>query len=326
MIRERIGCCVLVIVFILVGASCATKKTPPMELGVTSFEAQDYETAKTHFETTLTSEPENAEAVYYLGRIALASGDVDQGVELLEKAVALDETSSPSHFWLGVAYAQKIQTVSFFEQGQLAPKLKGEFEKAVETDSTNVEARMGLAQYYLNAPPIAGGSKEKAMEQVEAIKKLDPRQGHLFMAQVYAGEKDYDAAEQEYKAALELDAKDTDVHYQMGIFYQTKEDYEAAFGAFEAAVAIDPMYMSAMYQIGRTAAFSGDNLDRGVECLKIYLDNEPGPGQPSWSHAHWRLGMLYEKMGQKEMARKEYEAALELDPENKKAKEALDKL
>ncbi|MCK5407552.1 MAG: tetratricopeptide repeat protein, partial [Candidatus Krumholzibacteria bacterium] len=109
-------------------------------------------------------------------------------------------------------------------------------------------------------------------------------------------------------------------------FYQAKEDYTAAFETFEGTIAIDAAYMASLYQMGRTAAFSGENLERGVECLNMYLEHEPGPNQPTWANAHWRLGMLYEKMGQKDMARKAYEAALELNPDYKEAKEALEKL
>jgi len=146
------------------------------------------------------------------------------------------------------------------------------------------------------------------------------------MAQIHARAKEYDAAEKEYQAVLALDPSDLDVHYQMGIFYQGKEDYGAAFEAFEGALAIDDAYMPALYQIGRTSAFSGEKLERGVECLQAYLKHEPEPGQPTWANAQWRLGMLYEKMGQADMARKAYEAALKLDPDYKEAREALEKL
>ena len=225
-----------------------------------------------------------------------------------------------------MAYAQKIQEVSFFEKGQIAPKLKTEFEKAVEADPTNLAARQALAQFYLNAPPIAGGSEAKAMEQIDAIRALDPRHGHVFMAELYSRKKDYAAAEQELKAALELDAKDTEVHYQLGMLYQAKEDYPAAFDAFEECVRMDAKHMGALYQIARTAIFAEDNYDRGIECLTVYLASETEPGQPTWAHAHWRLGMIYEKTGDKLNAMMEYGAALELDPGLQGAKEGLERL
>jgi Flp pilus assembly protein TadD len=82
------GCCALAAIFIVTGASCASKKLP-VEMGIESYEAEDYAGAKTHFETALTTEPENAQAVYYLGRIALQQGEIDEAVELLETGCCL---------------------------------------------------------------------------------------------------------------------------------------------------------------------------------------------------------------------------------------------
>jgi tetratricopeptide (TPR) repeat protein len=67
-------------------------------------------------------------------------------------------------------------------------------------------------------------------------------------------------------------------------------------------------------------------IDRGMECLKKYLQHEPEEGQPTLANAHWRLGLIYEHKGDKESAKKEYEAALKLDSDYQAAKEALEKL
>ncbi len=314
--------CLVAVFLVLAFSSCATKKLSPMELGIQSFEAQEYEAAKTQFETVLAAEESNHQAVYYLGRIALQNGDLDASVEHLEKAVSLADTSSQCHFMLGVAYAQKVQKGAF----QLAPKILSEFEKAVELDGNNLEARMGLAQFYLNAPPFAGGSETKAKEQIDAIQKIDPVKGHLFTAQVQAAENKYDEAEASFEAAAELEPKNPDIYFQLGMMHQAAKNYPAAFEGLEKALEIDPGYMNGLYQIARTAIFSGENLERGVECLNTYLKNKPAPGQPTLAHAHWRLGMVYEKMGNTEMAKKEYKVALELNPDIKEAREALEKL
>lgn len=326
MARMAIRWGTVIVTIALLGPSCVSKKAGPLDQGLQAFEAEEYESARGYFETVLETEPENPEAVYYLGRIALESGRIDESVEYLEEAVALDEMNSEYHFRLGVAYAQQMQEVPTMEKARMAPKLKGEFERAVEIDSTNVDARMALAQYYMNAPPIVGGSREKAMEQVDKIRRLDPRRGHVFMAAVHARNKAYGDAEREYLAAMELDPDDADLSYRMGMLYQETREYGKAFDAFEKAIEIDPGYMRAMYQIGRTAVFAEINVERGIECLKIYLENEPGRGEPTWAHAHWRLGMLYETAGDKDMARAEYEAALTLDPDLKGAKAALEGL
>ena len=314
----------------LVAGSCGPKKQTlaakqplsPLELGKQNFEARDYAAAKTQFETVLSADSLNHEAVYFLGRIALQNGEIDDAVNYFEKSVSMDETNSPYHFWLGVGYAQKVQKGAF----QLAPRLKEEFEKAVELDGSNLEARMGLAQFYMNAPPFAGGSQAKADEQVAAIIEQDPVKGHLFQAQIQTAKKDFEAAEKSYQAAAEADPKDPDIYFQMGMMYQAAKNYPAAFDALEKTLTLDPDYMNGLYQIGRTAIFAEDNLERGAECLERYVKLTPGPGNPSLAHAHWRLGIIYEKMGKKDMARKEYETALGLKPDLKEAQEALEKL
>jgi len=44
------------------------------------------------------------------------------------------------------------------------------------------------------------------------------------------------------------------------------------------------------------------------------------------SGAHWRLGMLYEIKGDKAAAKKHYEQALALDPNNDNARKSLEAL
>jgi len=225
----------------LIGCGAKTKKLTPLDMGIQNFEAQEYDTAKTLFETVLTTEESNHQALYYLGRIAQQNGDLDGSVGHLEKAISLSDTISSYHFMLGVVYAQKVQKGDV----QQAPKILSEFEKAVELDGNNLEARMGLTQYYLNAPPFMGGSETKAKEQIDTIKSINPIKGHLFMAQVNVAKKKYDEAEQEFDAAIKLDPDDPDIYYQQAMMHQTAENYPAAFEALEKSLVIDPVYMNA---------------------------------------------------------------------------------
>jgi tetratricopeptide (TPR) repeat protein len=295
--------------------------------GVQLFEAGDYDAAKEYYQAELAATPDNAEAEFYLGRIALAQQRHDDALARLQHTVELAPENSNYYYWLGIAYAGKVNaTQDFMEKGQLAPKMKEAAEKAVELDPDNLDARQFLAQYLFNAPPIVGGSEEKGMEQVEEIKSRDPKRGHLFAARMYLARKDFNQAEVEIKEAVKVAPDDPDVHYQLGRFYQDTEDYINAFAAFEKALEADADHMGALYQVGRTAVFSGVQLERGIACLEKYLKGEPGPSEPTRAHAHWRLGMIYEKQGDTDRARAEYEKALELNPDIEQAKEALDAL
>ena len=114
--------------------------------------------------------------------------------------------------------------------------------------------------------------------------------------------------------------------YQLGMLYQQLERYEATFDALEHICEIDPGALGALYQIGRTAAFSGTNLDRGIECLQVYLTKDVKPGYPGYDGAHWRLGILFEHKGDVATARTEYETAMRLNPEQDSYRDALEKL
>lgn len=78
--------------------------------------------------------------------------------------------------------------------------------------------------------------------------------------------------------------------------------------------------------MGRTCAISGLHLRRGEECLTRYLSYEPKPKEPSRAGARMRLGMIYEKLGDKSKAKIYYQDALQKDPNMKEAKKGLERV
>lgn len=256
-------------------------------------------------------------------KILMESGDIDGAIELFEETVALDQSSSIYHTWLGRAYIQKLQNVSFYEKGILSGKALDHLKKAVKLDPTNIEARISLAGYYANAPSIAGGSKKKAREQAEEIMKYDPVQGRAIMAGVYIKEQKYDLAIENLEYCTEALPEDTELRYRLGMVYQEQKNYDRAFEVFEQMLEIDPQSPAALYQIGRTAAFSGENVDRGIDCLNRYLTVEVPPGYPGPDGAHWRLGTLYEHRGDPATARQHYQTAVEMNPDDEKYQKSL---
>jgi tetratricopeptide (TPR) repeat protein len=297
-----------------------------LDEAIRMFNAGDFETAKTGFEAELEADRENQTALYYLGRIALIDEDLDGAIDLLRKAVKLDDTDSVYRTWLGRAYIDKLQTVSFYERGVLAGRALESLQKAVELDPSNVEARISLGGYYLNAPSIAGGSKKKAREQAEEVIKHDPVEGNAMLAGIHIKDKEYDQAIEKLRACIEAKPENIDYRYQLGMLYQELERYDDAFDVFERILEIDSNNTAALYQIGRTAAFSGTRIDRGIACLRIYLEKEIQPGYPGYDGAHWRLGMLHQRKGDLAMARSEYELAVRLNPNEDRYSESLKNL
>jgi tetratricopeptide (TPR) repeat protein len=116
-------------------------------------------------------------------------------------------------------------------------------------------------------------------------------------------------------------------HSQLVLLYSQQRQWDEAFRAIDRWLAAQPGSMAASYATGRTAAESGLQLDRGEQALKHYLTGyAPKPTEPSLAAAHWRLGIIHEKRGQRDAARAEYQAAVSLDPKLKGAQDALARL
>jgi uncharacterized protein len=294
--------------------------------GIELLEAGHFAAAKEHFERYLSGAPGAAQLHYWLGRSLLAAKG-EGAIAAIERAVELDPLHADAHLWLARAQIEKLQSASGFQQALLAGSVRRSLEKAVELEPENLEARSTLAGYYLNAPGVAGGSMRKAREQIAAIVAIDPNRGHLLMAGMHVGRKEWLEAEAAFRRALEVEPHNAEVHYQMGRMYQDQEKWREASASFESAVAADPEHALSWYQLGRNGALSGDGLERALEALERYTERYAAAGDPAFrSGSWWRKGMVHEKLGQPEKAIDAYERAVELDPAHQQASMALARL
>ena len=260
-------------------------------------------------------------------RAFIEKDDLDAAVALGEKAVAAEPGSSQAWLWLGRSYGRKAQKASIFSQLGLAKKCKTAFEKSVALDPKNVDARDGLVNYYLQAPGLAGGSKEKAKEQAAEIVKLDALRGHIVFGSVLAADKDLAGAEAEYKKANEAEPNGYRGAVALSGFYINQKRWADARVLWQKRLAsADPADALPHYQLARIALLSESDLEKGVEHMKAYLSVPPLPERPTWADAHWRLGLLYEKLGRKDDARMELREALKLNAGHAQAQKDLKRI
>jgi tetratricopeptide (TPR) repeat protein len=155
----------------------------------------NYTAAISTLQAAIPGNPSSGELFYWLGRAYYEVRDWDNAVAQGEKSVSLDAKNSLYHDWLGREYGGKADRDRSFSD---AKKVKSEFKQAVALDSSNIVARRDLEEYCLDAPWIAGGSKDEALEQVSGIAAVDPVAGHLAKALYdHEGTKNNDDAESE---------------------------------------------------------------------------------------------------------------------------------
>lgn len=303
----------------LVSASTIVSAQSPVEQAQKLFDAQKYAEAQ---QILVPLGNRDAGAALLLGKIALQQNDAPKSVDWLEKAVELNPRSSEAYDWLGKAYGTQAQKASKFKQPFLASKTKSAWEKAIALDPNNIEARSDMIQYYLQAPGFLGGSKEKAKEQAIEVRRRSPYRGAFVAANVCVGLKDQACAENELKSVIAAYPDSSSGYSSLAALYANTKQYDKAFAIVEIRLKAKPSDPASMYSFGRTASISGQNLDRGEQYLRGYLA-QPLPNGPGVANAHYRLGLIAEKRGAKDVARREYQAALQQNPNYPEAKKAL---
>jgi tetratricopeptide (TPR) repeat protein len=261
------------------------------------------------------------------GCLATAVHKWGDAAKAFEKAVDADENNSIAHYWLGRTFATQVLDANVLRQASLARRVRSHFERAVQLDPDNLDARTGLMQYYLRAPGIVGGSVAKAREQVAEVRRRNAYRGGMLAATVERREKRWAAAVAEYEKLIAQYPDSAAPWSSLASTYGDQEQWDAAFRAVDRFLAARPREILAQYAIGRAAAESGQQLDRGEQALSRYIASAtPSVGEPTIATAHYRLGTIHERRGQKDKAREHYETALHLEPTLQAAREALARL
>jgi tetratricopeptide (TPR) repeat protein len=321
--RLRLAAAVILLVPLAAAVFAASSRT---DEGVRLFDARRLSESRATLEAAARDDPRDARAAYYLGRALVAQDELDKAVESLERAASLDPTSSEIYQWLGRALGFLAARVNVFRQASLAPRVRRAFERAVELGPDNVEARLDLLEYYVQAPGIMGGSLEKARVQAAEIARRDRMRGYRAAGRIADHDKRFDAALAEYARAESEFPERLEPALWAANVHVARKNYGKAFDALESFLARNPTNMPACFHVGRVAAISGDRLERGEECLTRYLAYEPKKDEPQQPLALARLGQISEKKGDRPAARRAYESALKLDASLKDAREGLKRL
>jgi tetratricopeptide (TPR) repeat protein len=333
----------------------------------------------------------NAEAcrLYALHLGAMSIQDADKAVAYAEKAVALDEKNPKLLLALADAYGISAQEANIFSKMSWAKKCRETFLRVAQENPKDLDSRFSLLGYYLQAPGIAGGGKDKAVAMAEEIGRIDPFQGrratarilqnegknmeaiaelekamtikdndrptvqwlltlyvknnrvadaqslarklektdpysgHLARMVIYSTQENWAAAAAEAELALRSKPEDPIAQSNLAGLYIRLEKQEQAAAIYQQMVTKDPANKDAWYGLGRYSATTGKDLAKGLACLDRYLALSTPAELSRQASAHWRKGMVYEKVGDKAKARAEYQTALTLNPKDEGARKAL---
>lgn len=272
------------------------KASPPpadaLSAAIELFSARRYPEARVALERIVAATPDNAAALHYLGRTLVARHDlgaVEEGLRHLARAAELEPRNA---VYLGIYGGAALQHAGRTRSLLHATRGREAMEQALALDPGYLDAREGLFHFYQRAPwPL--GSSAKADAQLEEIRRRDPD-----LATVLS-------------VGSRVNAK----------------DYAGAFQLCNEVLARQPDNYTALYHLGRCASISGQQLERGLASLQKCLTlAPPTPAAPSHSNVWHRIGNVLEQLQRPDDARAAYRSALERDPNNRQATEALTRL
>jgi tetratricopeptide (TPR) repeat protein len=303
------------------------KQNDPLDAGRRAYEGSDYAKAITELQAAAVKEPQNGEIQLLLTKSYLELQERDAAIASAEKAVAIDPKSSVYHEWLGRAYGEKADHASMFSAPGLARKTHREFEIAVQLDERNFSARQALIEFDCAAPGMVGGGEEKAKPEIEKLQSMDMSEWHYALGNCRRQKKDFADADAEFRLALDSHPKSTELIFDIGDYAVKRSQADRLIQVAELGEQAAPSDARAMFYRAVGMILRNEKLDQAERLLREYLQKAPKrSGFPRYATAHEWLGRLEENKGEKELAAKEYQAALQLDPKNKSARESLKRL
>lgn len=281
------------------------------------------ETAARPLKERLAADPTDRAAARELLLVYQRFGNVEAGLPLGARLAAEMPDDKDVLEARMVLATRRIDDASLFSKKSAAGDLLSLCEGERKRDPRNISALNCIAQYHLVAPAIVGGDKVKAEEAISAMQALDEGQYLLLRANQALSNEDEAGGKVRLTEAV---AKLTDASDLAGAGVRLGRlgDNDGAFAALDKAASLDPADPFTLYQRGRAVAVTGRNLDSGRDALLRFLAGSAWIGGTNYrAAAHWRLGMVYQAMGDKVTAEQAYKRALLLEPKHKEAQAAL---
>ena len=281
--------------------------------------------AITELNVRLSSTPKDAESSNLLCRAYFELEDWDRAEPSCKKATSLDPDNGRFHLWLGRVYGEIADHANFMTAASLAGKVRGEFERAVLLNPSDVDARLDLAEFYVEAPGVIGGGEQRARDEARSIATVNPAREHWVYARIAEKKKEFATAEHEYHQYIDLSKGDAEAWLNLALFLRRQkrlDEMDEAIVQLSRAPMLAPDVLvegaQILYLAGRRYPFASELLNR-------YLATGPVEAAPAFK-AHYLLGMLLEKQDNKPGAAQEYRTSLSLARNFGIAQQALNRV
>lgn len=211
-----------------------------VDQGKKFFYYERWKSAQETFEKVLAANPNNIDAVYWLGQTLLELKDSVGAKNLYQKS--LTQNGNAPLLLAGMGQIELMEGKAndarqHFETAITLTKSK-DIDVFNAVGRANVKARTGDANYAI-----------EKLNQATAVKNFKDPETYLLMGDAHRKLIDGGNAVQSYTKALGLDPKLAAAKFKIGKVYLTQGNKDFFLPAFEEAIALDPAYKPAYYEL-----------------------------------------------------------------------------
>lgn len=266
---------VLLLVVLAGGSSFAQS----VDQGRKFFYYERYNSARDQFEKVLASNPNNLDAVYWLGQTMLQLKDSVSAKALYQKSLGTNGNSP-----LLLAGIGQIELME-----NKASDAKQRFETALSlSKGKDVNVLNAIARANVEAGP---GDANYAIEKLNSVasEKKDPRNTDSYLLLAEANRKliNGGGAVTALQKVLAMDPKLAQARYDIGRVYQSQNNPEYFLPAYEQATQMDPNYAPAYF------ALFDYWYNRDINKAKTYFDKYLAVTDAKPSNEYDRISILF---------------------------------
>jgi tetratricopeptide (TPR) repeat protein len=259
----------------------------------------------------LIAEPSNGDAhlllcrtYYALEMPSAAAGECTTALKTLAQNSAAED-------WAGRAYGMEADKAGYVSGIRLAIKVHAAFESAVHLDPSNGPAVNDLSEYYINAPSIVGGGFDKAAHLADQAEATLPQNAHRIRALSAEKQKDFAAAEREFRAATAV-ANRPDAWADLGSYYARRSQLDPAVEALRRSIALNRARDASLVDAATTLTEIHREPRLAERALRDYLASHNKSDAAPAFRVHVTLARLLRYEGNTTDAKIELEKALAL--------------
>jgi tetratricopeptide (TPR) repeat protein len=270
--------------------------------------------------------PRDAEIRFWLGKAYLKVQDWKAAIAELEKAAEIEPANALYRQWLGRASGERASRAFVTTAYSMAKQVVREFETASRLAPQNLSIRFDLLEYYLQAPGMLGGGKDKAEAEARTIAEIDRQKGYTARANIYKKDKQWDKAETELLQAAYEFPENAAACEDLADYLSGRQNHEGALLWSRKALALNPQLKFSRFLTAAAATRLNRDLEAAADELQALANGPLSDDDPTFEQIYYQLGENYLARGDKAKAKAAFQSALSYNPEHSRAKEALKKL